>query len=111
MIYLHHKSEYTRMRGEVNEALDKYGLNVEQFLALVEMDGKKTLQDIADNTCTLKPSLSRMRKPLIKGGFARELKSNGDRREIYMKATAKGKRIVEKHLNEVVEILGGGKSE
>ena len=110
MIYLHHKLEYQRMRHEANQALKSTGLNVEQFLALTEMDGKTRLRDIAESTTLASPSLSRVVNFLVDNNFARRLKSKGDERESYLKMCGKGKRIVDNRLNEIVDILGGGES-
>ena len=110
MIYLHHKMEYQRMRHEANQALKPTGLNVEQFLALTEMDGKTRLRDIAESTTLATPSLSRVASFLVDNNFARKLKGKDDDREVYMKATSKGSRLVNKHLSKIVDILGGGKS-
>jgi DNA-binding MarR family transcriptional regulator len=106
MIYLHHKLEYQRIRHEANQALKSTGLNVEQFLALAEMDGKTRLRDIAENTTLASPSLSRVVTFLVENNFARRLKSKGDDRERYLKASGKGKRIIDNRLEEIIYILG-----
>ena len=110
MYYLHCKNEYQRMRHAANQALKCTGLNIEQFLSLAEMDGKTKLQDIADEVSLAAPSLSRIVSFLLENNFAKKLKSKGDDRESYLKMCGKGKRIIEKHLGEIVDILGGGEN-
>jgi DNA-binding MarR family transcriptional regulator len=94
------------MRREANDALKSTGLNVETFMALTEMDGKKAMQSIADSIGVDAPSLSRMSALLIENNFAVEnaVKPGCPK---FLRATAKGKRIVERNIDNVVEILGG----
>jgi len=109
MKFLKHKAEYKRMRREASQALRSTGLTVEAFLSLSEMDGTSKMADIAAKVCLDGPSLSRVRGFLVENNFAKPVKNrhDSDPRTVYMKATPKGLRILNKYKNEIFTILGG----
>jgi DNA-binding MarR family transcriptional regulator len=87
--------EHAHWRRELSEKIKGNDLTPEQFIVLSEIpEHGISANNLAEASCVLGPSLSRMLNILDFNGFVRMTHSNKDLREKVITLTRKGKNLV-----------------
>lgn len=82
----------------VRPVLAEHGLTEQQWRVLKVLDehGERSAQDIANESCILSPSLSRILSRLEADGLILRKSDSADQRALLIKLSAKGKRVFKK---------------